>query len=101
MSRSYKHTPRCGDQKGAHAKRLANRKVRRKKLSEDIPQYSGFKKLYERWNICDYEEVGVSYEAYCSQRYRSWFSWQRWYRSEPFPDLCDLRKEYEKYYVRK
>ena len=101
MSRSYKHTPRCGDQKGTQSKRLANRKVRRKKLSEDIPQYSGFKKLYERWDICDYEEVGVSFEAYCAQRYRSWFSWQRWYRSESFPGLGDLRKEYEKYYVRK
>ena len=95
MSRSYKHTPRCGDRKGPDNKRLANRKVRRKKLSEDFPQYSGFKKLYERWDICDYEEVGVNFEAYCSQR------WQRWYRSEPLPGLGELRKEYEKYYVRK
>ena len=101
MSRSYKHTPRCGDQKGSHAKRQANRVVRRRKLSEDIPQYSGYKKLYERWDICDYEEVGVSFTAYCSQRYRSWFSWQSWYSLDPLPEPQELRREYEKYYVRK
>ena len=47
MSRSYKHTPRCGDKKSRIAKRYANHVVRRKKLREDLPSYSGYKKLIE------------------------------------------------------
>ena len=60
MSRSYKHTPRCGDKKGRYSKRLANHVVRRNRCKDAFPQYAGYKKMFESWNICDYEIVGIS-----------------------------------------
>ncbi len=100
MSRSYKHTPRSGESKGKLKKRYANHKVRRMKLS-DIPQHAGYRKLYDRWNICDYEIVGVSFNAYYRNAYKWWANWWRYRTGEPEPDMKSLKKEYDKWYIRK
>ena len=57
MSRSYKHTPYCGDTKGKDKKRVANKKVRR--FLKENPDFTStskkfFKKIYETYDICDY-----------------------------------------------
>ena len=101
MSRSYKHTPRCGERKGKQKKRVANHKVRRMKLREDIPQFAGYRKLYERWDICDYETIGLSFDAYCQKEYRWWASSSYRDKEEAFPDRQTLQKEYNKWYIRK
>ena len=100
MSRSYKHTPRCGDRKDKRRKRIANRRVRRKKLRADLPQHAGYRKLYESWHICDYETVGLSFNDYCMQEHQ-YAALRNLYRPEPFPDRQALKKEYRKYCIRK
>ena len=101
MSRSYKHTPRCGERKNEFLKRYANHVVRRRKLSEEFPQYSGYKRMYESWDICDYETVGETFEQYYAAMVSLWYNWRYLPRSEPFPDREAVRKEYEKCYIRK
>lgn len=74
--------------------------VRRKELREDLPRYSGYKKLYESWDICDYETVGESFERYFQAMVRYWFSWGM-RMGEPFPDFHKSRNDYDKWYIRK
>ena len=52
MSRSYKHSPVCccGDADRRTEKRIANRRVRRRK---GLLQFSAYKRLYERWMIVE------------------------------------------------
>lgn len=87
MSRSYKHTPRCGDTKGKASKRAANHAIRRKKLCEDFPAFGGYRKLYESWNICDFESVNLTLEEFCAR--------------DPSLDRKEAKKEYSKWYLRK
>ena len=96
MSRSYKHTPRCGDTKSKYGKRLANHAVRRKGVPDAFPQYAGYKKLFESWNICDYERVGESFGRYCASAEQ----WRR-LRGQPLPNRDEIREEYERWFIRK
>ena len=95
MSRSYKHTPRCGERKGKYSKNLANRRVRRRKFQDPFPQYAGYKKMFESWNICDFETVGETF----AQFYKNELAWRR--LSEPFPDVAEAKKQYEHMFIRK
>ena len=96
MSRSYKHTPRCGERKGKYSKRLANHVVRAQKFRDSFPRYSGYKKLFESWNICDYEWVGESFERF----YASEIKWSARDRKPP-PNPSEARNRYEKLFIRK
>ena len=96
MSRSCKHTPRCGEPKGKNAKRIANRKVRRTKHGE-IPPFGGYKKVYEQWNICDFEIVGLSFDRYCQDS----FFWGAGAPRKSIYGLAELKKQYDKFYIRK
>ena len=100
MSRSYKHTPRCGDKKGRYSKRLANHVVRRNRYKDAFPQYAGYKKMFESWNICDYECVGTTFDQYYSYTVSWWYRWDR-FSGKPFPDRETSRKEYQRWYIRK
>lgn len=53
MSRSYKHSPVCciGDRDRRDQKKLANRRVRRRK---ELYQFSKYKRLYEPWLIVEH-----------------------------------------------
>lgn len=54
MSRSYKHSPWCGDS-NPKAKKKAARRFRRKVNSdEDVPGGNAYKKNSDSWNICDF-----------------------------------------------
>ena len=65
MSRSYKKTPYCSCKKNKFAKNQANRKIRRNK--DELYQNREFRKVYDSWDICDYGEVGISFEEYWRQ----------------------------------
>lgn len=96
MSRSYKRTPWCGDAKGKTKKRDANSKVRMflKNFDNEL-QYAAYKKVYESWEICDYENI-CPWEKWwqmVNQRYKKYPNlfklpnkkeeyrkWQKWYR---------------------
>lgn len=102
MSRSYKHTPRSGQKKNKFAKRHANRTLRREKLAENVPQHGGYRKRTERWDICDYETVGESFERYYESAVFFWSCRSRFrHREEPFPEREQVKKEYNKRYIRK
>lgn len=90
MGRSIKHTPRCGQRKCRYAKRCAARAVRRTRPLAGQGRGS-YKKLYEYWNICDYEDVGTTFRQWwehvrsCAapgerpDRLAAWRDYQRWY----------------------
>ena len=46
MSRSYKHTPRSGEQKDKFFKKYANRKVRRLPIDEHPLKGTAYKKVF-------------------------------------------------------
>ena len=96
MSRSYKHTPRCGDRKGKYSKRRANRIVRRVGIEDSFPPYGGYKKLFESWNICDYEIKAKTFESY----YADLVKWN-FPVGTPLPDWTRSKNQYEKLFLRK
>ena len=98
MSRSYKKTPRCGDTKNKFIKKYANRVLRRQKLTSDL-QHNSYKKNYCSYDICDYDEVGTSFETFWSRRVNSWHNW--FHRYEPFPNREEAYKEWMRWYKRK
>ena len=85
MSRSYKKTPRCGDTKDKFFKRYANRKLRRKKLTHQL-QHKSYKKDLCTYDICDYEQIGTTFEEF----YAGLVRWRR-------NDVLDRKKEYQNY----
>ena len=92
MSRSYKKTPYCGDHKGKSKKRIANHKVRNwlKQNPEVALKGNTYKKIYERWDICDYYTVST-WEAYWIGEIKFWLK----YKGYPYPNK---KEEYRKWY---
>jgi hypothetical protein len=95
MSRSYKKTPWCGNHKGKDKKRCANKVVRMwLKEHPDIALKCGqYKKLYERWDICDYGWI-TTWEEYWEHSVRLHEEWLRrgWKSEEP-----DKKEEYRRW----
>ena len=62
MSRSYKHTPVYKGGKDRFAKKLANRRIRRRSKLNPNDGQSGksnhYRKENESWDICDYRYWG-------------------------------------------
>ena len=100
MSRSYKRTPRAGQQKDKFFKNYANRRLRRLPPDEHPYNNCSYKKYNCSWNICDYEEVGTSFEEYWERLVKSWQSWRHLY-GYPFPCREQAYKEYCQWYKRK
>ena len=85
MSRSYKHTPYCGDRKNKFMKRYANKRVRQRlKNSDYLPTAAEYKKKFE-----SYYQKEVTY----------WYKWR--HRYYPFPSREECWKDYIKYYLMK
>lgn len=96
MSRSYKHTPYCGDNK--RLKECANRRVRRAK---DVPMYGkAYRKYFQRYDICDYYTIYRDFDEYYHWRLKNWHRWEK-YCDDPYPDRDECWKEYKKRYLRK
>ena len=66
MSRSFKKTSYCGDNKGKKKKRLANDKVKSFfKKNQDIQISRGdFRKIQNPWDICDWCTKFESFQDY-------------------------------------
>ena len=99
MSRSYRKfaviKDRCRTSKNfMKPKTAANRMVRR---TEDVPQHSGYKRLYCSWNISDYKFIGEQsekelkfkwnrgdkYLIRCSDSYREAYkNWLKYYKGK-------------------
>ncbi len=60
MSRSYKKHPRVKDSASKNMKRFANKKVRRTK---EVPSGKAYKKLFESWDISDWNWRWTRQEA--------------------------------------
>lgn len=92
MSRSYKKTPWCGDNKGKWKKRRASKAVRRylKRHPEDLCQGAQYKKIYDSWDICDY------YFRYSWKEYLE--SIQRINLYLPVIEIKSFKKEYRYWY---
>ena len=99
MSRSYKHTPRSGEQKDKFFKKYANRKVRRLPIDEHPLKGTAYKKVFCQYDICDYETVGISFEQYWEHLVKRWHEWL--WQSEPYPDRDEAYKEYCRWFIRK
>ena len=100
MSRSYKKTPRAGEKKNRFFKKYANRKFRRKVNDETVLKHNSYKKNFCYYDICDYEDVGTTFEQY----YRGRIKWWRifsCYSNEPFPTREKAWQEYLRYFIRK
>jgi hypothetical protein len=98
MSRSYKKTPRSGQQKSKFAKRYANRKLRRKKYT--LFQHKSYRKDFCYYDICDYESIGVSFEEYWRSVRRMWYNWGHLF-GKPLPTKEEAYREWWKYYKQK
>lgn len=97
MSRSFKRTPRCGDQKDKDFKKYANRKIRRDKFNN--LQHKSYKKNFCSYDICDYETVGETFEEYWRSCLNSWHQWR--YKYDPYPNRLTAYREWYKWYKAK
>lgn len=93
MSRSYKHTPYCGDKKTRWKKRQANKAFRRMDMDDEVPP-SMHRKASESWNICDfYSKIPLD----------DWMNLKNHYYSKAIRDMDDDEREemWHKSYRRK
>ncbi|MBQ6503159.1 MAG: hypothetical protein IJI57_04530 [Flexilinea sp.] len=71
MSRSYKHTPYCGDTKNKYMKRYATKRfkslVKRQNLDDEIAP-GMYKRYFCSWDICDYYTILTLKEHLMSYR---------------------------------
>lgn len=99
MSRSYKKTPRSGEQKNKYFKRYANRRLRRKKFNINLKNKT-YKKDFCSYNICDYETVGMTFERFYQQQLKFWYMYRKFY-GEPYPTREEAKKDYNRWFKRK
>jgi len=95
MSRSYKKTPYCGDNKGKDKKRMANKKVRMflKNLDHELKN-NDYKKVFETYDICDFYFL-ETWEEYWKRCLRYYYEWNSVGISTPFPNK---KEEYRNWY---
>lgn len=84
MSRSYRHGFQCAGDKDF--KKIFNRKLRRSQIknTDNLPQYSDYKKMNCPWEIADYRG-SISWEEF-----KNWY----WIREMPEDEAW---AEFQKY----
>ena len=88
MSRSYKKYPFCKCENSCKSgKKFANRKVRRHK--KEISNGRSYKKLYESWDICDYQHK-ETWEGY-----QKWWKNPRWWQEPREVTYFEYYKSYK------
>lgn len=94
MSRSYKKVPYCGDHKGKDKKRTANKAVRAwlKQNPTVSLRGSDYKRLYERYDICDYFWI-TTWQEYWEGTILSCLRFNK-----PFPNEKDVYRKWYKFY---
>ena len=99
MSRSYKHTPSCGEGKSKFMKHYSNRVIRQKLKSEDyILKGNDYRKVIEPWNIEDYRWYNT-FAMYIA-RHKNYINICYYYVDDDETE-DDLYKEWSKWYFRK
>lgn len=102
MSRSWKHTPYCGDRKNRFAKRAANKRLRAQKLVHNL-QHKQYRKLTESYGIRDYYSIEThNFALYYQKEVNRWYRWRSFgWNDEPYPDYAKCLNDYKKWYIRK
>ena len=98
MSRSYKKVPRSGDKKDKFFKNYANRKLRRDKFHNF--DHNNYKKNFCSWNICDFESIDYSFNAWWKHCVARWMRCGQ-YRGEPYPSKQEEYRLWYKWYKQK
>ena len=99
MSRSYKHTPSCGEGKNKFMKNYSNRVIRRKLNNEDfILQGNDYRKVVEPWEIEDYRWYST-FGMYSARHKNHINMFYRYLDANETEE--DLYKEWSKWYFRK
>ena len=91
MSRSFKKHPgfQIAGDKGF--KKIFNRRIRRAKKLDDIPDGGAYKKLNDSYDIADYKEIGPKWEDFYEghkllntpeEKEELYKIWLKWYRSK-------------------
>lgn len=100
MSRSYKHTARCGDRKTV-GKKIANKLFRKKAnrfAHEDVELFnnSEYKKHFPQWEICDYESKFYTFEEWWDAANRRY----EYAKARGFTEIKepDKKEEYRRWY---
>lgn len=104
MSRSYKHTPSCGEGKNKYMKRYSNKVIRQKLKDEDyILENSNFRKVINTWEIEDYRWFRTFAEFVARDRNLKNMYWRYFGRYFGKEDALieDLYKDWSKMYFRK
>lgn len=90
MSRSYKKIGYCKCERSCKkGKQYANRRLRRKGISYEIPNGKAYKKLNESWDICDYSCI-VTWK-----NYQDWCKRPRWWQEPEEANYFEYYKSYK------
>lgn len=104
MSKSYKKTPYCGDSKGKCKKRIANHKVRQKLKNHnfDCDNGSAYRKMTERWDICDYYWI-TTWKEYWKNCIKLHYQLKNYIPNynEPFPNKKEEYRKWLRFYHNK
>jgi hypothetical protein len=105
MSHSYKKVPYCGDHKGKAKKRIANKAVRMwLKENPNVALRNGqYKKLYEKWDICDYYWI-TTWEEYWKSEWKTYYLFKMLFPNSTTnrkPNKKECYRKWYKYYKRK
>lgn len=73
MSRSYKKHFRCKQKNSKIEKKRANKKVRH--FKSDLPNGKAYRKLFESWDICDWNWIWTKQDAINGYNRKSNSSW--------------------------
>ena len=100
MSRSYKKSPVCTDGRVGTTKEMknfANKKIRKKKVDEEIPRGGAYKKYSESWDIHDYVTMETWAEA------KNWYekNQENPYIKKYYPTIKHFYRNWRKYYMNK
>lgn len=87
MSRSYKKTPVIKDKNNKYMKKISNKKIRHQ--SENIGNRSQFKKIVNRYDICDFKsDIGISFNQFLDRELgkdtvkKDWREYYRKYKKQ-------------------
>ena len=105
MSRSYKHTPVYKGDKDRFAKKLANRRIRRRSKLNPNDGQSGksnhYRKENESWDICDYRYWGEKNLVLILEIIRNCGKNVIGENKKMHYGISDIHNDYQKFFLRR
>lgn len=108
MSRSYKHTPGCGDRNSKGMKKIANHRLRQKLKDPEVSfPWTTYRKNFCSWDIKDYYfTYHFSFSSYYQEQVERWknkkdIGWLSLRDEDTPPTREEVWKEWLKLYIRK